>query len=377
VIITDLELIHVPVDSSPAVKLGEGWLFVRLRTDVGLVGVGEASQAGNGVVRAYLAEWLAPVLRGRDPTAIEPLIGELLPMASGRAAATAVSAVEQCLWDLWGQWIGQPIWALLGGRYRDRVRLYANVNRGMRDRSPASFAASARGAVADGFRSVKCAPFDGVDCRRPDRAANAAGIRLGIERVAAIRTAVGPEIQLMVDCHGRFDVATALIVARELGALSLAWLEEPVPEDDLDGLERIRDRAPMPIAGAESLVGRAGFWETIRRRALDVVMPDVKHAGGILEARKIAAMAEVARIAVSPHNPSGPVSTLASVHLAATIPNLLALEYPWGEADWRGRVLAPAEVVLGGEIEVPDRPGLGFALDEGFLRERDCRVEPL
>lgn len=376
-IVAGLELISVPVDSSPAVKLGEGWLFVRVRTDAGLVGVGEASQAGNAMVRAYLANRLAPALRGRDPTRIEPLVGELLAAASGRAAATAVSAVEQCLWDLWGQSLGQPIWALLGGRYRDRIPLYANVNRGTRDRSADAFAASARGAVADGFRAVKCAPFDGVDCRRPDRAANAAGIRLGIERVAAVRAAVGPEVRVMVDCHGRFDVATALLVARELEGLSLAWLEEPVPEADLDGLERIRDRAAMPIAGAESLIGRAGFWETVRRRTLDVIMPDVKHAGGILEARKIAAMAEAARIAVSPHNPSGPVSTMASVHLAASIPNFLALEYPWGEADWRGRLLAPAEVVVGGEIEVPARPGLGFALDEAYLGERGCRVEAL
>ena len=376
-IIADLEVISVPVESSPAVKLGEGWLFVRVRADSGLVGIGEASQAGNAMVRAYLADRLAPALRGRDPTAIEPLVGELLPTASGRAAATAVSAVEQCLWDLWGQSLGQPIWALLGGRYRDRIPLYANVNRGARDRSPAGFAERARGAVADGFRAVKCAPFDGVDYRRPDRAANASGVKVGIERIAAVRAAVGPEVRVMVDCHGRFDVTTALWVARELEGLGLAWLEEPVPEDDLGGLERIRDRAPMPIAGGESLIGRAGFWETIRRRTLDVIMPDVKHAGGILEARKIAALAEVARMAVSPHNPSGPVSTMASVHLAASIPNFLALEYPWGEADWRGQVLAPAEVVVGGEIAVPARPGLGFGLDEAFLAERGCRIERL
>jgi galactonate dehydratase len=224
---------------------------------------------------------------------------------------------------------------------------------------------------------VKCAPFDGVDCRRPDRAANATGIKLGIERVAAIRAAVGSDVRVMVDCHGRFDVAAGIRVARELGPFDLAWLEEPVPERDLDGLERIRDQAPMPIAGAESLIGRAGFWETLRRRTLDVVMPDVKHVGGILEARKVAAMAETAGTAVSPHNPSGPVSTLASVHLAASIPNFLALEYPWGEAAWRDRLLAPSEVIVDGEIPVPDRPGLGFALDEATLRERGGQVARL
>ena len=368
--IADLEVVAISVDSSPAVKLGEGWLFVLVHTDEGLTGLGEASQAENSSVRAYLLARLAPFLRGKDPCQIEPIVSEMLAAANGRAAATAVSAVEQCLWDIWGQSLDRPIWALLGGRYRDRIPLYANVNRGTFDRTPEGFAASARAAVSDGFRAVKCAPFDGVTLRFPDRAANAAGIALGVERIAAIRAVVGPEIRVMVDCHGRFDVPTAIEVARRLEPLGLAWLEEPVPETDLDGLERIRDRAPMPIAGAESLIGRAGFWETIRRRSLDVIMPDVKHCGGILEGRKIAALAETARLAVSPHNPSGPVSTMASVHLCATIPNLLALEYAWGEADWRGRLLRPEETVTSGEITVPDRPGLGFQLSDDIIAER-------
>ena len=225
-IVADIEeLIWVPVDSSPAVKLGEGWLFVQVGPTPGSVGVGEAWQAreldGPRLPREQArARAAGPIHRDRAACRRASAVA-----ANGRAAATAVSAVEQCLWDVWGKSLGQPIWALLGGRYRERIPLYANVNRGARDRSPGGFAERARGAVADGFRAVKCAPFDGVDCPAAGSAANAAGVRIGIERVAAIRAAVGSEIRVMVDCHGRFDVATALRVARELEGLGLAWLE--------------------------------------------------------------------------------------------------------------------------------------------------------
>lgn len=365
--ITDVTVVGARTETTPVAKVREGWLFVQVHTDEGLVGLGEASQGGNALVRAYLQQVKQDLL-GRDPCQVEPLSTQLLARASGKGPATAVSAVEQALWDLWGQSLGRPIWALLGGRHRERVVLYANVNRATFDRSPAGFAESARRAVADGFRAVKCAPFDDVSYQWPDREANLRGIAVGVERVAAIRAAIGPGIRLMVDCHSRFDVPTAIRVARELETLDLAWLEEPVPDWDLDGLERIREHSPMPIAGAESLIGRTGFWETIRRRVLDVIMPDVKHAGGILELRKIAALAETCRLSVAPHNPSGPVSTLASVHLCAAIPNFLALEFPWGETSWRGQLLSPAEVIVDGSIAVPERPGLGFALDPDVVR---------
>ena len=368
--IRNVRIVKVQTETAAHMLLGGGWLFVQVETDDGLVGLGEASQGGNDLVEACVEKRLKPYLIGKDPRGIEPLTAGMLTLVGrdGRGAATAMSGVEQALWDIWGQSLGQPIWALLGGRHRNRIVLYANTNRRTYDRTPAGFAESARLAVADGIRAVKCAPFDGVDLRYPDREANRRGIALGVARVAAIREAVGPEVRVMVDCHSRFDVPTAIAVARELAPLKLDWMEEPVIDSDLDGLERIREHAEMPIAGAESLIGRGGFWETLRRRVLDVIMPDVKHCGGILEMRKIAALAETARVSVSPHNPSGPVSTLASVHLCAAIPNFLALEYPWGEVSWRDELLTPNEVIEGGSIAVPDRPGLGFALNMDVAR---------
>lgn len=369
-LIRDVRIVKVQTETAAHMLLGGGWLFVQVETDDGLVGLGEASQGGDDLVEVCVEKRLKPYLIGRAPRGIEPLTAGMVALTSrdGRAAATALSGVEQALWDIWGQSLGRPIWALLGGRHRDRIVLYANVNRRTYDRTPAGFAESACLAVADGIRAVKCAPFDGVSYRQPDRGENRRGVALGVARVAAIREAVGPDVRVMVDCHSRFDVPTAIEVARELAPLRLDWIEEPVADDDLDGLERIRESIEIPLAGAEALIGRDGFWETLRRRVLDVIMPDVKHCGGILEMRKIAALAETARVSVSPHNPSGPVSTLASVHLCAAIPNFLALEYPWGEVSWRDQLLTPGEVVENGSIAVPDRPGLGYALSTDVAR---------
>lgn len=363
-VISDISIIRINVDSAARSLLGGGWLFVKVKTDTGLIGLGEASQADNIQVQSYLENRLRDELIGRDPTMIEIISNELLSRAHGRSATTAVSAVEQALWDIWGQRLGLPIWALLGGRYRDKVTLYANINRATFDRSPDGFAKNARQAVNEGFTAIKCAPFDGVSYRFPDRVDNLHGIKRGIDRVAAVREAIGPDVRLMVDCHSRFDVPTAIEVARQLQPFKLTWLEEPVTSFDSDGLERIREHSIIPIAGGESLIGRAGFWDIVCRRVLDVIMPDVKRTGGILELRKIAAIAEPCGLKVSPHNPSGPISTIASVHVCAAIPNFLILEYPWGEAPWRGKLLIPEEILEDGAINVPDKPGLGFTLDE-------------
>jgi galactonate dehydratase len=368
--IRDVRISRVSTETAAHMLLGGGWLFVEVETDEGIVGLGEASQGGNDLVEACVEKRLRPWLLGKDPRRIEPLVSEMFALTrrDGRAAVTAMSGIEQALWDIWGQSVGEPIWSLLGGQYRSSILLYANTNRRTYDRTPAGFAESARLAVADGLRAVKCAPFDGVSLRLPDRAANRRDIATGIARVAAIREAVGPDVRVMVDCHARFDVTTAIEVARELAPLNLSWLEEPVADSDLDGLVRVRENIEMPLAGAEALIGRDGFWDTLRRRVLDIIMPDVKHCGGILELRKIASLAETAHVSVSPHNPSGPVSTLASVHVCAAIPNFLALEYPWGEVGWRDTLLIPAETIVDGSIAVPDRPGLGYALNRDVVQ---------
>ena len=362
-----MKITHVTLDRVAVSRRGN-WQFVRVHTDSGLVGLGEASQGGNdpAVARAILDD-VAPAIVGLNPLDVEPFFQRFRAQGAHRAGATAVSASEQALWDIAGQAAGQPIWRLLGGKLRPRVWVYANVNRSTWDRSPDGFAQNAKRAVVAGFRAVKLAAFD--DVPRLETADAFATIQLGIERVLAVREAVGPDVQVLLDCHSHFNAAWAIRVARQLEPARLFWYEDPVPREDVDGLVRVHDAIEQPVATGETLFGRGAFWELFTRRALDVAMPDVKHCGGIGELRKIAAVAETARVQVAPHNPSGPVAMAATVHAVATVPNFGILEYAFGEVPWRESLIEPAESIVDGYYQVPDGPGLGVRLNEAVLQE--------
>jgi galactonate dehydratase len=356
------------------------WLLVRLRTDAGLTGIGEASDAfgfANTTKQDAMAMEAAlrgffQIVEGRSPLDIEAYRQRGGPRAAreGLVAATAFSAVEQALWDLAGKAFDVPTYALFGGRVRDRLPVYANINRATRPRTPDGFAATARAAVADGFRALKAAPWDGFPAPGSPAGEIAAAVDAGIAAVAAMRAAVGPDVELMVDCHSFFDVDLATDVASRLEPYALAWYEEPVAPDRVDDTVAIGERVAQPLAGGELLYGAAGFAPLSRRRAVDVIMPDVKHCGGLLELTRIAAMAEVDGVAVAPHNPSGPVSTAASVQVCAVLPNFRLLELQWGEVAWRGELLDPPERFVDGTIAVPEAPGFGVTLDEAVVRRR-------
>ncbi len=362
--ITDLEVISVRVNHR-----GD-WLHVRLHTDEGLTGTGEASHGGFGpdrdaIVTAVLRHQCQALLRGRDPRAVVSAMAALTPLVDGLATATAVSACEQALWDLAGKAAGLPVYRLLGGPTRERIPLYANINRATTERTPAGFARSAAAAVADGFRAVKCAPFDGMDRARVHDRDQRARLRLGLDCISAMRDAVGQEVDVLVDCHSHFDVATALEVATELRRCGVRWFEEPLPTVDLDGLARLRPLvSDLELIGGETLFGVAGFWPYLAAGIWDVIMPDVKHCGGIGALLAIGALANSRGVAVAPHNPSGPVAMIASAHVAATLPQMRALEYAWGEVGWRESLVAPAERIVDGELVLPPGPGLGMALNE-------------
>jgi galactonate dehydratase len=261
-----------------------------------------------------------------------------------------------------------PTCALFGGPLRDSLPVYANVNRATRPRTPAGFAAAAAAAVRDGFRAVKAAPFDGFPPPGAPAAAIEAAVDAGIAAVAAMREAIGPAVELMVDCHSFFDVALAERVARRLEPQQLAWYEEPVPPERVEETREIRRRIAQPMAGGELLYGVDGFAPLCRDRAVDVIMPDVKHCGGLLELTRIAAVADAEGVTVAPHNPSGPISTAASVQVGAVLGNFRLLELQWGEVDWRSDLLDPPERFQRGTIRVPDRPGFGVALNEPVVR---------
>ena len=347
------------------------WLFVRLKTDKGVTGLGEASHgilgtADDRPMRESLAT-LFEMVRGEAPFAVEQFHkrGRAQAKAGGRRTATAFSAIEQALWDCAGKSLGVPVYDLLGGKLYEHLNVYGNLNRATNgDRNPAAFADNARRVIADGFHYVKGAPFDSVPKLSAARADVDAAIENGIRCVEAMRAAIGPEHELLIDCHSHFDVPRAIEVARRLEAQKLYWYEEPVDPERLEDTIAIGKGIKQRMAGGEVLFGKEGFAPLCRTRALAVIMPDVKHCGGLLEGKKIAAVAELDGVAVSPHNPSGPVATAASVQLCAGLSNVSILEFAWGEVPWRAELIDPPEQFVKGRIRVPDGPGFGIELND-------------
>ncbi len=353
------------------------WLFVRLHTSTGLSGIGEASDAfgfanttrtNTDTMHCELAQFFAMVV-GESPLAIQQYRERGRARAEqGLVSATAYSAIEQCLWDLSGKLLDLPVHALMGGKLRNSIPVYANINRATSPRTPDDFAATARRAYADGFRAMKAAPFDNY----PVNGTNAeisAHVDQGIDALVAMREAVGPAVALMVDCHSFFSIPQAIAIARRLKAVNLAWYEEPVPPAEIDATLVIHDGVSQPMAGGELLFGLEGFRPLIERRAFDVIMPDVKHCGGLQEMLHIAALAQTQGIQVAPHNPSGPVSTAAGVQVGSVMANCNYLELQYGEVDWRSEALVPEERFIDGRIVVPDSPGFGINLNEAMIRE--------
>ncbi|MFP3897537.1 MAG: mandelate racemase/muconate lactonizing enzyme family protein, partial [Anaerolineales bacterium] len=350
------------------------WVFVQIQTDEGIVGLGEASHSGNDALLLSVLEQYGERLVGRDPFQIEKIWQELNNKNAGRVEHTALSGIEQALWDVMGQALGVPLRTLFGGPVRERVRLYANINRHVTDRSAEGFARAAAQAVAEGFTAIKMAPFD--ELRPPDhvRTGPRAAWRPGVERVRAVREAIGREVELLIDCHGRMESSEAILVARELEDVNLFWYEEPIPHIYTDELERVTAAVSVPTASAESVYSVEGFAPFLCRPVVDVIMPDVKHDGGLLEMKRIAGAARMRRLLVAPHSPSGPVSTAATGQLVSTLTNFLILEYAWGEADWRANLLDPPERIEEGYLVLSDEPGLGHRLDPRGVEEHRVEV---
>jgi galactonate dehydratase len=352
------------------------WTFVRVDSADGLQGWGEATLQGSAVAVHGHAARLAPQLIGKDltlPVDVMDIVG-----TCGRdiAEAAAISALDQAIWDVLAQATGQTLARALGSPQRDDVVLYANVNRGTIDRSPAGFAARAREAVAGGFDAVKIAPFDGVQPGREDAVLLAAAIA----RIAAVRAAIGSDVRLMVDCHWRLSESAAAQVLREVEEFRLYWFECPMPEAEMNfpALRRLRSQANtagMRLAGCETMVGLAGFRPFLEAGVYDVVMPDVKYAGGLRELLRIGALAERSGVACSPHNPTGPIAHAHSLHLSALLPLLPFLEFQYGESplffDFVAGELPDPQT---GRSALPHGAGLGVAAGGEALRQR--LIEP-
>lgn len=344
------------------------WLHVLLHTDNGLTGFGEASHGGFGpnrdrLVEQVLQHQVQPVLLACDPTRISTTMLRLNALADGLAAATAVSATEQALHDLAGKRLGVSTSALFGDGSPQPIPLYANFNRAVRERTPESFARTALEAKAAGYTAIKLAPFDGIDQLRIREPEQRALVQRGIDSIAAVHDAVGSAIDVMVDCHSSFDAGTVIMVARELAALGVTWFEEPLPLHNIDEhvvLRREVHRLGMELVGGELLFGVGGFYPWIAADAFDVIMPDVKHCGGMGALRAIGELAAARGVSVAPHNPSGPVSTIVSGHALAGLATFRSLEIAFGEVPWRADVVGGAEQIERGHLVLPTSLGHGI-----------------
>ncbi len=359
-----------------AVTPKTNWSFLRVSDSDGRVGWGECTLAGQEALLAAEVARVAPRLSG-EPVGARNRLCRILPHAPGGLVAHAVtSALEQALWDLTGQASGQPIHALLGGHLRDPIPLYANINRGVAERTPQAFARAASAACQAGFRGVKLAPFDPLVWEEPDPAAYAEGLA----RIAAVREAIGPDVALMVDCHWRFSPGGAAGLIRDVAPQNLFWLECPVAETNHAALRRLRGMANdrgMRLAGAETLAGLGAYAAVLAAGCYDVLMPDIKYAGGHEEIRRIAALALTEGVEIAPHNPTGPVCHAQSLHLCATIPNLLPLEVQFGETE-AFFTLAPGHDLgfSDGAGRLPMQPGLGVSLDEAWASQNPWVAQP-
>lgn len=340
------------------------WVFLELETDTGTVGVGEATLEGKEqAVTGAIAD-LSRIFLGRDPTDIEALWQEMYRngfWSGGPVMLTAISAIEMACWDITGKRLGEPVYNLLGGRVRARVPVYAN-GWYFGAQTPEEFAERAREMVARGFRALKWDPFGRAGLVLRSEEAEAA-----VANVAAVREAVGGDTQLFIEVHGRLSPADAIQMARRLERFNPAWYEEPVPPENLDALAQVARAISIPVATGERLYTKYDYARLLPLCAAAVIQPDVCHAGGILETKKIAAMAEAWYVGVAPHNPNGPVAAAATMQLAANLPNLRILELFIADPPWRDAVATPPLVVEDGMLTVSGRPGLGVTLDHAVL----------
>ncbi len=358
---------------------GSVWTFVRVYTDEGLVGTGECNSAAAGasgfaVKQAILA--MKHLLIGKNPLDIGPL-WEML-RRRGRYGGTtnaplifALTGIENALFDIAGKALGVPVYRLLGGKFRDKIRLYADLHAGDEE-TPQAYAEKALQVTEEeGYSAVK---FDvdhtGVGKLDPwNWTVGAREMRHIIGLITAVREAIGFEVDLAIDCHGQFDVGSAITLAKAVEPLRLLWLEEPVPAENIDALAQVKAATSTVICTGENQYTRWEFLELFQKHACDVIMPDLAKAGGILEGKRIADIADAFYIPIAPHNVSSPLGMMAACHVCAAVPNFLVLEFHGREIPWWSDLCEGDQpFIRNGWMHVSERPGIGVALNDRVAR---------
>jgi galactonate dehydratase len=343
------------------------YLFVRLTTDTGLTGVGEATlEWQERAVEVLLNEWVASRIVGKDPFDIEQVVGDMIrdQYQGGSTVMTAISSAEIAMWDIIGKATGQPVYRLIGGRAKRELFAYANGWYGGCE-TPEDFASRASQVAARGYRAMKFDPF--VTAWKqlgPAEEDHAVAI------VEAVAAAIGPDIGMMIEIHGRLGAGDAVRFIDRLSGKRIFWCEEPVAPENVELLRDVKDRTRLPISSGERLYTLADFARLINLRGVDVVQMDVAHCGGIAMAKKVAAMASAQDIGISPHCSVGPVAFAAALHVAWSTPNMLMLEsFAEFDVDWRNDLVSGWNPLNGGKLALPEASGLGIELDEAAIAD--------
>jgi galactonate dehydratase len=362
-------LIH-PFTPQSGMIGGKNWLLVKIETDEGISGWGECYtqiERDRNVAR-HVAD-LSPYLVGWDPFQIKHFTQWAYNDFAGRRGSmdlySAVSGIEHAMWDVVGKNLNTPVYNLLGGACRDRIRVYVNGwYHGVR--KPEEFASKAQEMVKMGVTALKFDPFPGplrFHISREDE-------EIAVESVRAIREAVGSGVDLLIEVHRRLAPMHAVRVARKMEKFDLFWYEEPVPSENLDALAEVRRAIGQPVVTGEALYTKAGFREVLEKRAADILNPDVANCGGILELKEIAAMAEPYYVAISPHNYNSTTMALAAtVQVGALIPNFLITEYFLNFAETGNKISVNPFKVEEGYIKIPSGPGLGLEINEEAIAD--------
>jgi galactonate dehydratase len=342
------------------------FVFVKVLTDQGLHGIGEAYSCGPDEATVKVIEDFTPWLIGQDPRNIQylwDLMMNFTRFPGGSVVNAAISGIEHALWDISGKAAGLPVYMLLGGKVRDKIRLYQSAG----GSEPAQVAENAKRLVEKyGYTAIKMSPhMPGTNARPVNYVTRMAG-----ERVRAVRNALGPDTDIGVDIHAKFfEVTRAVRLAKEIEQYHPMWLEEPIRPENVEAMQKLAEHVEIPLASGECNYTKHEFRPLLQAQCLDFVQPDVCVCGGLMELKKIAAMAEAHYVRVAPHNPMGPVATMVNVHFAASTPNFFILEYHPDDESPRKDILKEPLLVKDGYFPLPTKPGLGVELNEEALRK--------
>lgn len=340
------------------------FVFVKVETDSGLYGWGEATlEYKELTIRAAIHD-LESYLIGKDPHNIEAFRHDCYRDAywrGGPVLMSALAGVEMALWDIKGKALGVPCYQLLGGKVRDAVPIYVN-GWFSPAKTPDEFAEKAKEVAAKKFLGCKWDPFGKAWQQISKHDLNSA-----MECIAKVAGVVGEDVQLLIEGHGRFDIPTAVKIGRRLEEFDIFWFEEPIPPDDKEGMKQVKDRVRVSIAAGERLYNRYEYRQFFELGCSDYIQPDISHAGGLFEMRMLGAEAEARHIGFCPHNPSGPVANAATLQLAACVPNFVMLEMMMTDVPYRAEICDEDLTIKAGKMVIPERPGLGIDLNEAEL----------